>query len=115
NRFDIDWSAYTPVKPSFTGVRAFDAWDLQDLADHIDWSPFFASWELVGRFPDILDDEIVGEAARDLYRDARAMLERIIAEKWYTARGVVGFWPANADEDDIVLWADEGRTRELAR
>ncbi len=115
NRFAPDWSAHRPVKPSFTGVRAFDAWDLQDLADHIDWSPFFASWELVGRFPQILEDEIVGEAARDLYRDARAMLDRIIAEKWYTARGVVGFWPANADGDDVILWADEGRTTELTR
>lgn len=96
-------------------MKAFDAWDLADLAAHIDWSPFFASWELVGRFPDILDDEIVGEAARDLYKDARAMLDRIIAEKWYTARGVVGFWPANADGDDIIVWADDARTTELAR
>ena len=115
NRFAIDWAAHKPAKPSFTGVKAFDAWDLADLADHIDWSPFFASWELVGRFPDILDDEIVGEAARDLYKDARAMLDRIVAEKWYTARGVVGFWPANADGDDIIVWADDDRTTELAR
>ena len=115
NRFVIDWAAHKPAKPSFTGVKAFDAWDLADLAAHIDWSPFFASWELVGRFPDILDDEIVGEAARDLYKDARAMLDRIIAEKWYTARGVVGFWPANADGDDIIVWADDERTTELAR
>ena len=115
NRFAIDWAAHKPAKPSFTGVRAFDAWDLADLAEHIDWSPFFASWELVGRFPDILDDDIVGEAARDLYKDARAMLDRIIAEKWYTARGVVGFWPANADGDDIIVWADDARSTELAR
>ncbi|MBF0666291.1 MAG: methionine synthase [Brevundimonas sp.] len=104
-----------PPRPSFLGVRAFDGWDLQDLANHIDWTPFFASWELIGRFPLILEDEIVGEAARDLYRDARAMLDRIVAEKWYTARGVVGFWPANARGDDVVVWADEGRTAELAR
>ncbi|MGA0544008.1 methionine synthase [Brevundimonas sp. VNH65] len=101
--------------PSFLGVRAFDAWDLQDLADHIDWTPFFASWELIGRYPLILEDEIVGEAARDLFRDAQAMLKRIIDEKWFTAKGVVGFWPANARGDDVVVWADEGRWVELAR
>ena len=72
------------------------AYDLADLADHIDWTPFFASWELVGRYPLILEDEMVGEAARDLFEDAQAMLKRIIDEKWFTARGVVGFWPANA-------------------
>jgi 5-methyltetrahydrofolate--homocysteine methyltransferase len=108
-------AASPPPRPSFLGVRAFDGWDLQDLADHIDWTPFFASWELIGRFPHILEDEIVGEAARDLYRDARAMLDRIIDEKWFTARGVVGFWPANRRGDDIVVWADEARTTELAR
>ncbi|MCV0413331.1 MAG: methionine synthase [Brevundimonas sp.] len=101
--------------PSFLGVRAFDAWDLQDLADHIDWTPFFASWELIGRYPLILEDEIVGEAARDLFADAQAMLRRIIEEKWFTARGVVGFWPANARGDDIVVWTGEDRTEERAR
>ncbi|MBX3477685.1 MAG: methionine synthase [Brevundimonas sp.] len=101
--------------PSFLGVRAYDGWDLQDLADHIDWTPFFASWELIGRYPLILEDEIVGQAARDLFRDAQAMLTRIVAEKWFTARGVVGFWPANARGDDIVVWSDEDRTTELAR
>jgi 5-methyltetrahydrofolate--homocysteine methyltransferase len=115
NAFAIDWAAYDPPKPSFIGTRAFDAYDLEDLARHIDWSPFFASWELVGRFPDILTDDVVGEAASDLYRDAQAMLKTIIAEKWFTARGVVGFWPANADGDDIVVYADESRTAELAR
>ena len=108
-------AASPPPRPSFLGVRAFDGWDLRDLADHIDWTPFFASWELIGRFPHILEDEIVGEAARDLYRDARAMLDRIVEERWFTARGVVGFWPANARGDDIVVWADEARTSELAR
>ena len=104
-----------PPRPSFQGVKAFDAWDLGDLAEHIDWTPFFASWELIGRYPQILEDEIVGEAARDLFKDAQAMLRRIIEERWFTARGVVGFWPANARGDDIVVWADEGRTQELAR
>ncbi len=115
NRWRPDPAQPLPPAPSFTGVRAFDAWDLRDLADHIDWTPFFASWELIGRYPQILDDEIVGEAARDLFRDARAMLKRIIDERWFTAKGVVGFWPANARGDDVVVWADEGRTTELAR
>ncbi|UTP38669.1 methionine synthase [Phenylobacterium sp. LH3H17] len=115
NAFVPDWSAYEPPKPSFTGTRAFVAYDLADLARHIDWSPFFASWELVGRFPQILDDDVVGEAARDLYKDAQAMLEKIIAENWFEARGVIGFWPAQADGDDVVLYTDEGRATELAR
>ena len=115
NAFRPNFSGYAPPKPSFLGTRAFQAYDLGELARHIDWSPFFASWELVGRFPQILEDDVVGAAARDLYRDATAMLEKIIAEKWFEARGVVGFWPAAADGDDIVLYADEGRTTELTR
>ena len=115
NRFRPDPATPLPCAPSFLGVRAFDSWDLKDLADHIDWTPFFASWELIGRYPLILEDEIVGEAARDLFRDAQAMLKRIVDEKWFTAKGVVGFWPANADGDDIVVWADETRTGEIAR
>jgi 5-methyltetrahydrofolate--homocysteine methyltransferase len=115
NGFRPDWASYEPPKPSFLGTRTFTAWDLSDLAKHIDWSPFFASWELIGRFPQILEDEVVGEAARDLYKDAQAMLTKIIAEKWFEARGVVGFWPANSDGDDIVLYTDETRTTELAR
>ncbi|HYC67821.1 methionine synthase [Brevundimonas sp.] len=114
NRFRPQ-SPALPPRPSFLGGRAFDGWDLQDLADHIDWTPFFASWELIGRYPLILEDEIVGEAARDLFRDAQAMLKRIVEERWYTARGVVGFWPANARGDDVVVWSDESRTTELAR
>ncbi len=115
NRFRPDPAAPLPGRPSFTGVRAFDAWDLGDLVDHIDWTPFFASWELIGRYPLILEDEVVGQAARDLFADAQAMLKRIVQEKWFTARGVVGFWPANARSDDIVVWSDEGRTTEMAR
>jgi len=115
NRFQPDPATPLPCAPSFLGVRAFDSWDLGDLADHIDWTPFFASWELIGRYPLILEDEIVGEAARDLFKDAQAMLKRIIDEKWFTAKGVVGFWPANADGDDIVVWADETRDEEIAR
>ncbi|KQR55112.1 methionine synthase [Brevundimonas sp. Leaf168] len=115
NRFRIDPAQPMPGRPSFIGVKSFDAWDLQDLADHIDWTPFFASWELIGRYPLILDDEIVGEAARDLFADAQVMLKRIIDEKWFTAKGVVGFWPARADGDDVIVFADEGRDAEIAR
>jgi 5-methyltetrahydrofolate--homocysteine methyltransferase len=115
NGLKPDWTSYDPPKPSFTGTRTFAPYDLAELARHIDWSPFFASWELIGRFPQILEDDVVGEAARDLYKDAQAMLEKIIAEKWFEARGVVGFWPANSDGDDIVVYTDETRTTELAR
>ncbi|WP_292082440.1 MULTISPECIES: methionine synthase [unclassified Brevundimonas] len=115
NRFNVDPAAPMPGKPSFLGVRSFDAWDLQDLADHIDWTPFFASWELIGRYPLILEDEIVGEAAQDLFHDAQAMLKRIIDEKWFTAKGVVGFWPAQAVGDDIAVYANEDRDEEIAR
>ena len=106
---------FAPVKPSFLGVRSFDEYPLEELVPYIDWTPFFASWDLVGRFPAILEDEIVGEAARNLYRDARAMLEQLVAEKWVKASGVVGFWPAQRDGDDVVLFADEKRKTEIAR
>ncbi|WP_226633459.1 methionine synthase [Brevundimonas poindexterae] len=115
NRWRPEEAVSLPPAPSFIGTRTFDAWDLADLAEHVDWTPFFASWELIGRYPQILEDDIVGEAARDLFKDAQAMLKRIIDERWFTARGVVGFWPANARGDDIVVWTDAGRTTELAR
>jgi 5-methyltetrahydrofolate--homocysteine methyltransferase len=115
NAFTPDWTTYQPPAPSFTGVRTFHAYDLAELARHIDWSPFFASWELIGRYPQILEDDVVGEAARDLYKDAQVMLQQIIGQKWFEARGVVGFWPANADGDDIVLYTDETRSTELGR
>jgi 5-methyltetrahydrofolate--homocysteine methyltransferase len=113
-KFAIDWQGYAPPKPSFIGARTFEP-SLEELVPFIDWSPFFASWELIGRFPQILEDDVVGEAATDLYRDARAMLDKVVAEKWFGAKGVVGFWPAQADGDDIVLYTDESRSTELAR
>jgi 5-methyltetrahydrofolate--homocysteine methyltransferase len=115
NRWRADADAPPTGAPSFIGTRTFDAWDLADLADHIDWTPFFASWELIGRFPMILEDEVVGAAATDLFADAQVMLKRIIDEKWFTAKGVVGFWPARAEGDDIVVFEDETRTGEIAR
>ncbi len=115
NAFTPDWTTYDPPKPTFTGTRTFAAYDLADLTRHIDWSPFFASWELIGRYPQILQDDVVGEAATSLFADAQAMLQRIVGERWFEARGVVGFWPANSDGDDIVVYADETRTTELTR
>jgi 5-methyltetrahydrofolate--homocysteine methyltransferase len=115
NRFAIDWQAWRAPRPSLLGTRVFSAWDLADLVRYIDWSPFFAAWELVGHYPAILQDDVVGEAARDLFADAQAMLKKIVEERWFEARGVVGLWPANADGDDIVVWTDETRTRERAR
>jgi 5-methyltetrahydrofolate--homocysteine methyltransferase len=114
NKSPIDWSAYTPPKPAFTGVKSFRDYDLETLARYIDWTPFFASWELHGRYPQILDDAKVGEAARGLFDDAQVMLRQIIADKALTAHGVVGLWPANARGDDIVLYKDESRNEELA-
>ena len=114
-RFHIDWQLYQPPKPSFIGARTFGPYDLAKLARYIDWTPFFATWELVGPYPAILQDDVVGEAARALFADAQEMLAKIVAERWYEARGVVGFWPANADGDDIVLWTDETRKAERAR
>ncbi len=106
---------YAPVRPSFLGLREYSDFPLEELLPYIDWTPFFSSWELTGRFPAILDDAIVGEAAGGLYKDARAMLEKLVAEKWVRANGVVGFWPANSDGDDIVLWNNEKRREERAR
>ncbi|KKX29302.1 methionine synthase [Rhizobium sp. LC145] len=114
NAHKIDWAAYQPVKPQFTGTKVFETYDLEELAKYIDWTPFFQTWELKGRFPAILEDEKQGEAARQLYADAQAMLEKIIAEKWFRPRAVIGFWPANAVGDDIRLFTDESRAEELA-
>ena len=114
-RLALDWNNYAPPRPSFTGVKAFRNYDLATLARYIDWTPFFASWELAGKYPNILDDKIVGEPARALFNDAQAMLKRIIDEKLLTAHGVAGFWPANSDGDDIILYTDETREHELAR
>ncbi len=109
NGFKIDWAHYTPPKPSFIGTRTFDGWDLAELARYIDWTPFFQTWELKGRYPAILDDDKQGPAARQLFEDAQAMLAKIIEEKWFAPRGVIGFWPANAVGDDIELKGEDGK------
>jgi 5-methyltetrahydrofolate--homocysteine methyltransferase len=115
NRFKIDWNEGPLPRPALLGTRGYDNYDLADLVPFIDWSPFFSTWELVGRYPQILEDDVVGEAARDLFKDAQAMLKKIVEERWFTANGVVGFWPANSDGDDVVVYEDETRTHELAR
>jgi len=114
NAFRPDWAAYRPKAPSFLGTRTFQDWDLAELARYIDWTPFFQTWELRGVYPKILDDEKQGAVARQLFDDAQAMLEKIIAEKWFTPKAVVGFWPAGAVGDDIRLFTDESRDEELA-
>ncbi|MCD2177385.1 methionine synthase [Rhizobium sp. C1] len=114
NAHKIDWAGYTPPKPTFTGTKTFETWDLAELARYIDWTPFFQTWELKGRYPDILQDEKQGEAARQLYADAQGMLKKIIDEKWFAPRAVIGFWPANTVGDDIRLFTDESRTSDLA-
>ncbi len=110
-----DWTSYTPPKPGFLGAREISNFDLATLARFIDWTPYFSSWELAGRFPMILEDDKIGEAARGLWADTQVMLQRLIGEQWLKPRGVVGFWPANADGDDIVIWTDETRNKERAR
>ncbi|MFC6841984.1 methionine synthase [Xanthomonas theicola] len=109
-RFDGGWDAYTPPAPRQPGLHVFDDYPLPELIDLIDWTPFFQAWELAGKFPAILSDVVVGQQASDLYRDARAMLKRIVGEKWLTAKAVFGLWPANAVGDDVevVLGRDTG-------
>jgi 5-methyltetrahydrofolate--homocysteine methyltransferase len=114
NAVKIDFAKTPPKKPGFLGTRSFDDYDLAELVEYIDWTPFFQTWELAGRYPAILDDPTVGGAARALFADAREMLDRIVKEKWFTARATIGFWPANAEGDDVVLYADEARTRKIA-
>jgi 5-methyltetrahydrofolate--homocysteine methyltransferase len=102
-RFDGGWADYAPPAPLKPGITVFDDYPLDELVGLIDWGPFFNAWELAGRYPDILDDAVVGAQARELFADARAMLDRIVAEKWLVARAVVGLWPANSVGDDVVL------------
>ena len=111
NALKLDWDGYTPPKPTFLGTRTFKAYDLADVARYIDWTPFFHAWELRGTYPRILDDDKYGEAARPLFEDAQAMLKQLIEEKWLTANGVVGFWPANSIGDDTELYTDDTRTK----
>jgi 5-methyltetrahydrofolate--homocysteine methyltransferase len=114
NRLKLDWAGYTPPRPAFLGPRLFKSYDLAELARYIDWTPFFHAWELKGTYPRILEDDKYGEAARNLFADAQAMLKQLIEEKWLTANAVVAFWPANSIGDDIELYTDDTRTKRLA-
>ncbi len=114
NRLKIDFAKAKPVKPAFTGNKVFRNYDLRKLVGTIDWTPFFQTWELSGRYPAILEDKVVGVEAQKLFDDAKAMLKRMVAEKWLTANAVIGFWPANSVGDDIELYADDRRATSLA-
>ncbi|MBM3522294.1 MAG: methionine synthase [Alphaproteobacteria bacterium] len=113
--FKADWKGYTPPAPSFIGVRHLREYDLAELARFIDWGPFFQTWELAGPFPKILDDPVVGSQAREVFAEGKAMLERIVAERWLTASAALGLFPANSVNggDDIEIYADESRTHVL--
>ena len=114
NGLKLDWNGnYRPTRPRAIGTTVLRDQSIADLVPYIDWSPFFSTWELAGKFPAILNDDKFGAAARALYDDARAMLGRIIDENWFSARGVAGFWPANANGDDILVYSDEARRTPL--
>jgi 5-methyltetrahydrofolate--homocysteine methyltransferase len=114
NALVTDWQAYVPPAPKKPGITVFDNYPLEELVEFIDWTPFFQTWELSGRYPKLLDDPVVGEAARSLWRDAQQMLGRLIGEKRLEAKAVAGLWPAASVGDDVVVYADESRTAELA-
>lgn len=114
NHYKIDWAAYEPTKPGFMGARAFASYDVAELVPYIDWTPFFQTWEFKGRYPALLDDPERGAAARQLFEDAQAMLKRIVEERWFTPKAVIGFWPANSVGDDIALYTGDSRNETLA-
>ncbi|AIO65448.1 methionine synthase [Burkholderia oklahomensis] len=114
NKTKIDWARYTPVKPKFIGRRVFKNYDLNELANYIDWGPFFQTWDLAGPYPAILNDEIVGESARRVFSDAKSMLARLIQGRWLTANGVIALLPANTvGDDDIEIYKDDTRSEVL--
>lgn len=114
NKFPIEWKKEDVKKPNFTGVKTFDDINLAEIVPYIDWTPFFQTWELAGRFPKILEDKVVGLEAKKLYVDAQNMLQKIVSEKWIGANAVVGIFPANAINEDIEIYADESRTEIIA-
>src|SRR5690554_8148527 len=108
NPFSWDWDNYQPPEPVQKGIQIFDDYPLAEIARRIDWTPFFSSWQLKGKFPNILDDEVVGKEATKLYRDAKRDRKSVIDEKWLTAKAVIGFWQANSQGDDILLKDEQG-------
>lgn len=115
NAWQGDWENYQPPAPSFTGTKVLEDIPIEALIETIDWTPFFITWELAGKYPRILEDEVVGEAARSLFSDAQAMLKDIVEQKWLKASAVLGFWPAASNENDVILYSDEARTEEVGR
>ena len=116
NKLALDWASYTPPAPKQLGRQIIEDMDLATLVPYIDWSPFFQVWDLIGSYPKIFDDEVVGQQARQVFADAQVMLQKIVAEKWLTAKGVYGLYPAQTvNDDEIVLYADEAKTQELLR
>jgi 5-methyltetrahydrofolate--homocysteine methyltransferase len=113
NRRRIEWSTFQAAQPRAPGIHQFDDYPLGELLGYVDWMPFFNAWEFAGKFPDILTDPVVGEAASNLYADARRMVKKLIAEKWLKVRAVVGLFPANSVGDDVEIYADEERTQVL--
>src|SRR5207248_1050760 len=114
-RFVIDWQAVSPPRPAFTGTRVLADIPLTEIVPYIDWSPFFMAWELNGKYPAIFNDPKVGKVARELFADASQLLERIVANRLLQARAVYGFFPAAAEDDDIVVYVDESRIKERLR
>jgi 5-methyltetrahydrofolate--homocysteine methyltransferase len=115
NALKLNWSGNeVPQRPAFIGTKVLADYSMAELVPYIDWTPFFATWELVGKYPAILDDATVGEAARSLFDDAQAMLRKIAEERWFRAAAVVGFWPANSEGDDILVFGDEARAKPIA-
>jgi 5-methyltetrahydrofolate--homocysteine methyltransferase len=104
NKLKLEFSKDEISNPDFTGIKVFENYDLNEIAEYIDWTPFFRTWELAGKYPEILDDTVVGEQAKNLLKDAKELLDKIISEKWLTAKGVIGIWSANADEDMIEVY-----------
>lgn len=111
NKFPIAWDKHHVIKPGFLGIQSFLDYPIEKLAEYIDWTPFFSTWELAGRFPKIFDDEIIGASAKNLFADAKVMLEKMVKEKWIKANAVIGFFPANSVGDDIEVYADENRDK----
>ena len=115
NKLKIDWVKEPPVKPEFTGIKTFENYPLEEIANYIDWTPFFHAWELKGKFPAILENETFGKEARKLYDDGKRMLDEIISKRLLRANAVVGIFPANSETDDILIYSDEKRNEVRAK
>src|SRR5690606_4916816 len=110
NHLKLDWQNYTPVRPQKLGIQVFKEIDFQEIREYIDWTPYFQSWQLKGKFPEIFEDEFVGDEARKVYNDALGMLDRIITEKWLSANAVIGFFPAQSEGDKVYVYEEDGKT-----